>query len=870
MGLAATPRLPRDVLDRPRLRAAIDADGALVVLRAPAGFGKTVALAQWARATDAAGLWFRPEEGGEDPMAFVGQLGRELTDAGAIGERNPLANAAEVIGVGAHPWDLLRRGLRAMPGPFRLVIDESDRLSEATLEGLLSVLADLPSLSVRAATRGSSPLTEEGLAVVLDASVIDAAELLFTRAEAAAVLGIAEDDPALDRAMGESGGIPVVTRLLALGGGAQPGAVERSVASLLRMRRSHWEPRFERFLERASLAESVDRDLAEELAGQADADALLDLAEREGLGLWSGAGEDGAQSFVLSPVVRDALERRLRETTTPQELRALTVAVARAELRRDRPFPALRRALEVREWALVNDIVREHWFALLGNGAQLRELFAPVPAASLRNQPLVSMLLAIVYNATRARRLRALEYFALAAYGARVRRARASSADRVLLRTVETAAHRVSGRGDAALHAARDAYAMLAAMSVPEREQLGRNEAAVYNHVGLSLFYGGATEEALDCFRRSLAVGDARGLRAGLVGLGLEAGVLAIEGDVVDAEARIVEAHQRPWPDLWLDGYNGSFLRLAAALVALERFDADAADAELRVLDPHRETIEHWAPLLQADVMVDLLRGRIERARARMDSTIRHQRRRQAASEPMMRQLRLTRALVELAAGDVRAAEQQLARTTAGADRAVALARAALVRGDPDAALGLLQQTDAAAPSGSRLRAEHAALTAASLSLLRESGGAQDAVDALRRLHALLDDRGLAMPLALVPAAGLEAMARVAGEAGLDPAFTGLLSRAASLRVLAARTVRPRLTEREAVIARELASARTVPQIAARLSVSPNTIKTQLRSLYRKLGVSTRTDAVRALAASGVVPPDQDEGDEPALRAASA
>jgi len=41
-----------------------------------------------------------------------------------------------------------------------------------------------------------------------------------------------------------------------------------------------------------------------------------------------------------------------------------------------------------------------------------------------------------------------------------------------------------------------------------------------------------------------------------------------------------------------------------------------------------------------------------------------------------------------------------------------------------------------------------------------------------------------------------------------------------------------------------LLSGRTVTAIAASQFVSVNTIKTQLRSLYRKLGVHNRKDAV--------------------------
>jgi LuxR family maltose regulon positive regulatory protein len=41
-----------------------------------------------------------------------------------------------------------------------------------------------------------------------------------------------------------------------------------------------------------------------------------------------------------------------------------------------------------------------------------------------------------------------------------------------------------------------------------------------------------------------------------------------------------------------------------------------------------------------------------------------------------------------------------------------------------------------------------------------------------------------------------------------------------------------------------LATHLTFPQIAATMSLSPNTIESQAYSLYRKLGVSSRAEAV--------------------------
>lgn len=56
---------------------------------------------------------------------------------------------------------------------------------------------------------------------------------------------------------------------------------------------------------------------------------------------------------------------------------------------------------------------------------------------------------------------------------------------------------------------------------------------------------------------------------------------------------------------------------------------------------------------------------------------------------------------------------------------------------------------------------------------------------------------------------------------------------------------RPRLTDGELRVLRALAVHPTIAAIAAALHVSPNTIKSQLQSLYRKLGCSTREEAIQ-------------------------
>ena len=60
------------------------------------------------------------------------------------------------------------------------------------------------------------------------------------------------------------------------------------------------------------------------------------------------------------------------------------------------------------------------------------------------------------------------------------------------------------------------------------------------------------------------------------------------------------------------------------------------------------------------------------------------------------------------------------------------------------------------------------------------------------------------------------------------------------------------LTQRERVVLGEIGDNITLEEVAARLWVTRNTVKTQLRSAYRKIGVSTRAEAVAWARAHGI------------------
>lgn len=839
------PRVPAAAVPRPSLTARIDAPVPLVVVSGFAGSGKTTLLAQWGNATARDGVWIALADAETTAGTLVQLVAQALADSGRLPAENPLAMAAEAMAGGAEPWSLLRRGLQLRGGDTVVVVDRAELLAADAAAGLVDTLVRLPGLHVVAATRSSGALTAEATAIAVDRTLLGPADLALDADQVAAVVGVGTDDPVV-AAIVEAGGSAHVARAVSLtpevnGTGAE--RLARAVDAFdSYLWDAHgggvWDDAFADFLTATAVAESLTADLAAELSGDADAAALLRRAEAEGLGLVAETAL--GPRFSYSPLVREVL-LRAGERTRPERVATLHRTVALWSLDDASYFAAIRHAVAAGDLALASTVARRSYYFLLRNhGVQLRELFADTPLLALRKYPLLAMMLALHYNAAKVHRTRALELFAIAITSARLQRATAAPADRAVLRTVESSALRVMGRFDGALSAAEDAHTVLRALDDAGRASLGRLIPILYTHIGTSYFYGGRTAEALACFRESYAEALLIDSPAGLEGLAMQAGTLAVSGDIVDAEeiCRIAEGHR--WPDGWLDGYMGSFLQIARALVALERNDADTAERHIRLLDRHRATIEHWPLLAHIDAVIRMLRNQAGEGLLEFETTVRHHRSRSSLGPFTSARLRATRSLLQLAAGDPAAAEHSVLRGTRRTVRdEVALARIELSRSEPVAALRLLDSTRRSPGKSSRVEGEERMLRAAALAAAGERAAALGALD---DALAYLAERGQGLAIAMLPTADRRRLVDVARTAGRDD-LAARVERFGVADVIPAVDARPRLSPRELAVAEQLVTPRSVAEIAAALNVSPNTVKSQLRSIYKKLGVTTRDEA---------------------------
>ncbi|MFE0101484.1 LuxR C-terminal-related transcriptional regulator [Streptomyces sp. NPDC059009] len=122
----------------------------------------------------------------------------------------------------------------------------------------------------------------------------------------------------------------------------------------------------------------------------------------------------------------------------------------------------------------------------------------------------------------------------------------------------------------------------------------------------------------------------------------------------------------------------------------------------------------------------------------------------------------------------------------------------------------------------------------------------------LRSLNSGADAADATMTTCLMWVAG--ALVRIAGDVA-DPRCAGALvdEAAAVLASVPANGDRaprpahpaPTLTNRQLVVLRRLQASVPLRQIASELYISHNTVKSHVRAVYRKLGASSRDEAVR-------------------------
>lgn len=839
------------VVDRPRLYRILDAPLVrLCVVQGPSGSGKTTLLRSWLL-----------QRGERDAVAWVslsaGIVSRAMFWQHVVGSAERLGEmsketADEVraqLSIGADPVRIATTLLSGV-GPAVLVLDAYEHLGQVAAEideDVAQLVAAVPELRVMVTTRSGTALTD---AVVPDGvtRVIALNELALTPDEVGALIATQAgltDERLAQSVAGATRGFPLTVRAVALALsqlGRIPRAESREWNAVVAAKLESLlpDPAAVRFVADTSVPPYVDAALAQELSGNPDTMSVLSMLERNGFGRWVPYALD-RPVFQYVETIRDAFRRRA--AGAPERFRRSCVTTALWLLANEEvPDQALQLAIEGGDYALADRVFVS--LVISNPESYITDRFLPslreVPDAALQEYPMLAFGLGLALMTNPILRLEAPRAFRIAGDSPMQRDYLEPDLDAFTHASMQSIAHRLAREyrvgADAGLAAARRVDAMDPVLV----RRFGEHVGTVLRQLSFSIWQGGRLEEAIAAANRSVALCAKPASRT--YSTVYSAGMSGFAGDTARAGALMASIDVEAWPpEMRATSMNGLGL-LAEAYVRLDALDFAGASEVLHDSDPYMRTNEYWPFLTAAWVYTRLGLGHARAEAERVTTAL------NAPTAPpgvgdnvATEQLHAAVALAWMAGGDARAAGRMLELQPVESPHAAGARVAVLLAADRDrAALEETQRLLEVPGHTIRTRAETHVVGA--VAALRQ--GASDLAWAWLGGAAVAEETyGTRMHLAMLDPRDrrrLREFARERDSSALQryldvPGAASRLSRAAG-----------ELTGRERVVLVELAAHSSIGAVAQALSVSPHTIKTQLQSIYRKLGVSSRQAAVSA------------------------
>jgi LuxR family transcriptional regulator, maltose regulon positive regulatory protein len=883
------PQVPAGLVARPRLAERLGGDGARVVLvSAPAGFGKTVATLDWLRRAGVPHAWLSLDRLDNEPRRFFAHLAAAVETMGTPEARRAAARlrALGTAPAEAGPSAELLDALAALGFGTALVLDDLHQIEAPPVLAWLQALIDAPVAGPRwvLLTRLDPPLALGRLRVAGGLLELREADLRFLRTETAdffahllpAALESDLVDLLAERTEGWVAGLRMAA--LALQRADDPRAVVEAfhgthrfvVDYLVEEALARQGAEVQRFLMETSVLPRFTAGTCAAVTGNAGAAELLQAVEAANLFLVP-LGEE-RQWFRYHHLFAELLEFRLRRLH-PERPDTLHERASRWFAAEGDIHQALEHAARMRSPELLVELLDAHGFALLARS----ELGSLGRWANCVADPLArrfpNFLIALGWLRTLTERAPDLEPLLRAAAAAIERPpahydAEACERSRAELEVLRAFALRFAGRLEESFEVGERALEMRAARDAFPRGRLLYNQARIHT-------VWGRMRSAAELLERSLADNlAARNFYLVLTGLGQQGAVLAQTEGVTRAreslEAALAFARERGLAGL--PAFAAPLYHLGHAHYLADDLDA-AEDCLQRAV---AAGAARGYPEGNANGLVGL--ARVAAARGQFDAA--HARLAEAAVLAHDRNVLLLDTTIEL-------------------ERA----RLALLRGEhvgprlearpamPDAPWTTIDETAATLCLWSALAAGDAERTAALATRLRaesEPRGRGVALCVARLAGAALDgaalkgdDRWAALDEALSLAAArgyvrplldggepVRALLQAGLARRLGPAARAharlLLDRLETpASVASADTARDPLieplTEREQEVLDHLLRGLSNKAIARALYVSAETVKTHLKHVYAKLGAGDRREAAaraRQLGlASGAEPP---------------
>jgi LuxR family transcriptional regulator, maltose regulon positive regulatory protein len=867
-----SPGLPRWSVARPRIDKLIAAGvrGRLTTVTGPPGAGKTMAIALWVAASSypCKLAWLTIDSYDNQPGVFWCHVLAALRGAG-------VAIARDLASLRAAPsddYELLLRVSATLAGqdpPVVLVLDDLHLLTEPrVLDELSYVLANAsPGLRLLASSRIDPPLPLHRYRLVGELTEIRADDLAFSVAESATLLahhGIELPAASVECLTQATEGWAAGIRLAALSLDGHPDpelfvkeldTEDSAITGYLVDEVLNSQPAAVRdLLLRTSIVDCVSTELASELTGDEQVAARLPALARTNAFIRPlGHGWYRYHSMLAS-----VLRLKLRSECGGQ-LAGLHHRAALWYQRNGRIAEAVRHAADSRDWLLAAQIVLDEFAVprLIDphDSQLLASTFRRMPREPAWTQPQALLVMAAADLALSAGGVPSTVESSLAAAETMLERLPAEDVvtARLAAAVIRLALARYTGDLPAAKAAAACAETWLDRL--PEGSHTRHPE--VWAHVlcarGAVELWEGRFDDAAATFREgaSTAVSPASAQERAC-----SLGYLALAEALRDRLSHAVElgGEASLATDRTGDGLAGTLCpatAVALAAVYVERDETQLARAQLKLA----EAALHATPdkLIGAIAcLVTAQRMLAERhAPAALELIARA---RQGWPPPPWLELRLSmlESRAHAAAGDIAAAVACARRAgpQSAADAAVALSNAWLAGGDPQAARRALDGA-AGGPGGLTAQAGPAGWLAdarVSYELGDPARGRRSLERALRSGRA----ERLRMPFVLEQSWIRPALRRDPLLASSyrdlltpNPADPATASGLPGTARQAAPLIVEELSEREREVLGHLSQMLSTVEIAAAMYISVNTVKTHLRSIYRKLSATRRGEAVR-------------------------
>lgn len=843
---------PGVILRRPHLVATLNGDGRAIMLRAEGGAGKTMLVTDWLHSTNDSipTVWITLDQNFRSPRAFWSRFAEALLGRNVIEAHGSLGRIATGEGLIDNAASLITDELAMNRAGLRLIVDDLHLLDDDGQAELAQLIARVPTMRFIGMSRSGTLLDSGPLASRLNTTILGSEQLTLSREE---LTQLAEGEPhefspSELAAIYEVTGGHVLTTRLSLTVTAQVGKSDTNIdlRSLLVSRIAEAIDIGTLFpgdgevgiAYRSAIAPYVREDLATDLTGNPDAWRLIESFESKSLGTRS--ADNGYEIFTFHKAIHAALNAHAIRVMSPQELRtAYRIAAAHMTEWGD-PVEAIRLLIGAGDYDEVWPVYVRHFSVLsIPRRDDLLPVLESIPDDVLARHGTLALALAVLISEHSGRpspRVQKLVTWGLRWLNEQEEPPTDHTMERILYFTSYLAAYRTARQYPKATQQCNKIAEAINTLWNENPELARTTTFPLVIQMLITYILNGQFSSAIAVAEDNSDLLDQhlprRNHRTAIV-----AYAHALRGEMPAARAPIESFPPADILPAWRQSLSAIGWNIATALSRLEAGDIPGAHEAMDPLEYRASFSEHWAIIFYVQGLTRLVNGDAAIGHAELAQALERSEGR-IASPATWGRLSGVFADLSIATGDLAAAERILDAAPTSPLTELARARLTLMRGENDSALEL---TNSAARSG--LAPRELVIAWLISAVAGRKLGLSDGVDsAVANAVTYLRRYGLTSPLAFIARGQIDDLLEAHGFP--IPEHIGNPFGVAQGEAL---------SSRERVVLRLLQTSATTSDIAQQLFVSTNTIKSQVRSIYRKLGVSRRAEAIEMAQKRGLV-----------------